>query len=61
MEIQIITSIAILGYIPLVLYIANLKIKYNMLNFKKEKWLETAMMIEKERKEIVNGKIYPNQ
>ena len=55
MEVQIITSIAILGYIPLVLYIANLKIKYNMLNFKKEKWLETAMMIEKERKEIVNG------
>ena len=61
MEVQIITSIAVLGYVPLVLYIANLKIKYNMHNFKKEKWLETAMMIEKERKEIVNGKIYPNQ
>ena len=60
MELQIITNIAILGYIPVILYIASLKTKYNIVKFKKEKWLETAMMIEKERKEIVNGKIYPN-
>jgi len=60
MEIYTITNVALLGYVPMVLYLAHLKTKFNMLKFKKEQWRQTALMLEKKRKEIANGKVYPN-
>jgi|TARA_Y100001951_G_C11251405_1_gene246627 hypothetical protein len=59
-KIEVITNIALLGYVPIVIYLAHLKTKLNMLNFRKEKWRQTALMLEKERKEGELAKLYLN-
>ena len=59
-KIEVITNIALLGYVPIVIYLAHLKTKLNMLNFRKEKWRQTALMLEQKRKEVNNGKFYSN-
>jgi|TARA_R100001530_G_C4216813_1_gene128875 hypothetical protein len=59
-KIEVITNIALLGYIPIAIYLAHLKTKLNMLNFRKEKWRQTALMLEKERKEGELAKLYLN-
>ena len=60
MDIHMTANILLLGYIPMVIYIAHLKTKLNNSKFSKEQWYQTALMLEKERKEVKHGKIYSN-
>ena len=55
-----VANILLLGYIPTIIYIAHLKTKLNNSKFSKEQWYQTALMLEKERKEVKHGKIYSN-
>jgi len=60
MDIHMIANILLLGYIPMMFYIAHLKIKLNNSKFSKEQWYQTALMLEQKRKEVNNGKINSN-